>query len=284
MASKSFAYSKGSFFISRRGLIFINLLALIFLGTVSVADAQTQKPDTAINAALNSPDVQITNVTNRGIVGDDTTLVIRVAWNAQARLHTEILGFNAFIEVEYADGSKNSNSQSVDATARQADIRVLNKGANPLRKFTVSLNTQFKFLDSDFINLTEEFELNKTNGFSATKTSTPANRPSSEAFAISRVRAKFGDCAPAKHCFIIDWGTTPRPSLQLNQVNLTASITYNPGSQTRSANASATVSAHTATLTVDDLKTEFANIKLKLTTKVSATITTSQNTQVTGSF
>jgi hypothetical protein len=50
------------------------------------------------------------------------------------------------------------------------------------------------------------------------------------------------------------------------------------GAQTRNANA------RTATLTIDDLKTEIAKITVILTAKVSTTITTNKNTQLTGSF
>lgn len=263
-------------FIKHRPMISIKLMA-IFL--ISLASAGAQKRDLEAIATLGSVDVKITRVTNRGVVGDDATLLIRVEWSAQTQPSTDLLGFNASVEVEYADGSKNSNSQSVAASARQADIRVLNKAVAP-RKFNVVLRTDFKFLDANFINRTEEFDLNKANGFAAAPQS--SGRPSSEAFAISRVRAKFDSCAPAKNCFVIDWSVTPRPSVQLAQVNLQASVTY--GNQIRSGAASAQAVARTATLTVDDPKVKVDKITVRLISKVSATITTHKNTQLAGSF
>ncbi|HEY7544356.1 MAG TPA: hypothetical protein VID27_05720 [Blastocatellia bacterium] len=261
----------------------IKSLMIFCIIAVSAASAKAQKKDIEISTALGSPDVKITRVTNRGIVGDDATLVIRVEWSAQAQQTTTLLGFNASIEVEYADGSKNSRSQSVAASARQADLRVLNKGSNAPRKFAVVLRTEFKFLDANFINRTEEFDLSKSNGFSAAASS--ATRPAPEAFSISRVRRNAGGCAPAKDCFIIEWGTTPRPSVQLNQVSLNANITYNPGNHTRSAQTNAQATARTTTLAVEELKlVELIGIKVKLTSRVSAFISTSKNTQLAGSF
>jgi hypothetical protein len=269
----------------RRSLIAIQLLALYLMVAVAAANAQAQKKDIEINPALGSPEVQITKVTNRGIVGDDATLVIRVEWSARARQTIEFLSFIASVEVEYADGSKNSsNAQSVGATARQADLRVLNKGANAPRKFTARLTTQFNFLDLNFINTTEEFTLNQSNGFQAAPPASGTPRPSGEAFAISRVQAKFTDCAPAKHCFIIDWGITPRASVQLGQVNLNGEITYHPGTQIHNAVASANATARTATLLIEEPKGKFDSVKIRLTAKVAATLTLNKTTQLSGSF
>lgn len=282
MTGKAFRTAYTFAFIRHTGFISIKLLTLFFILTLSALIVQAQKKDIETSVAFGSPDVKITRVTNRGVVGDDATLVIRVEWSAQAPQISTLLGFNASVEVEYADGSKNSNSQSVTASARQADLRILNKGANSLRRFTARLRTDFKFLDTSFINRTEEFDLGKANGFDASSASD--TRPAPEAFAISRVRAKFDGCSPAKNCFIIDWGVTPRPSVQLVEVSLQASVTYLPGNQTRSGAATAQATARTATLTVDDPKGKFESIKVRLTSKVSATISTHKNTQLTGSF
>lgn len=282
----AFSRARNFTFMKPKNLIAIQLLTLFFIVAVSAASAQSAKKDIDISPALGPSIATITKVTNRGTVGDDTTLVIKVEWTTQTLPNHEFLEFAASVEVEYADGSKNnSNSQSVGATARLANLRVLDKGTNVPRKFTARLTTRFNFLDANFINRTDEFVLNTANSFDTANNASPApaSRPSSEAFGISRVRAKFDGCAPVKHCFIIDWGTTPRPSLQLNQVSLSASITYLPN-QTRSDAASANASARTATLKVDDPKVKFNVIKVNLTTKVSATITTSKNTQLTGSF
>ena len=79
------------------------------------------------------------------------------------------------VEVEYADGSKNSNSGSVTASARQADLRVLNKPGTQPRKFTARVVTDFKFPDANFATQTEEFVLIKMNGFESTGPATSPN-------------------------------------------------------------------------------------------------------------
>src|SRR5688572_25264973 len=68
-------------------------------------------------------ETRITKVTNRAVVGDDATLVIRVEWTTTSSPLARVLGFNAFVEVEYQDGTTNSNSNTVAADVRQADLR-----------------------------------------------------------------------------------------------------------------------------------------------------------------
>jgi hypothetical protein len=261
-------------------------VALVFLIASSPASAQAQKqdPDLERLSTIGVPDVRITRVTNRGVATDDSVQSIRVEWNAEARQITTFLGFTASVEVEYADGSKNSNSRSVEARARHADIGVPNKGGNAPRRFIARLRTEFKVFHSLFINVTEEFDLNKANGFNADKNVEFSPGHSSEPFAISRVRLTVSNCASGKHCFIVNWGTAPpRPGLQLVEVSLNAVMTYN-NNEARSAALSASPSARTATLVCDETKAGFTGVKFKLTTKVSANVSNITHTQLSGSF
>lgn len=264
------------------------LPAIFFLIAVASTGAQAQKQDPNLErlSTVGAPDVRITSVTNRGVATDDSVLSIRVAWSAEARQITTFLGFEAFVEVEYADGSKNSKSRSVGASVRQADIGVPNKGSNLPRRFTARVVTEFKVLHSNFIDQTAEFDLNKTNGFNAILTDASFSpRPPSEVFIINRVRRTVENCAQGKHCYIINWSTTPRPGIQAGEVGFNAQITYiNPTNEIRSASGSAPVGARTITLICDQPKENTNNLKVKLTSKVSAHVFSKQNTQLTGSF
>lgn len=66
-------------------------LALLFHLIGRSASAEPQKKEADINA----PFVRISGVTNRGIVGDDATLVIRVEWTSQTAQGVTLLGFTA---------------------------------------------------------------------------------------------------------------------------------------------------------------------------------------------
>ncbi len=263
-------------------------LAFLFLIAVSSASAQAQKQDPSLErpSTVGAPDVRITSVTNRGVATDDSVLSIRVSWSAEARQITTFLGFEAFVEVEYADGSKGSGSRNVGASVRQADIGVPNKGSNLPRRFTARVVTEFKVLHSNFIDQTAEFDLNKTNGFNAILTDASFSpRPPSEVFIINRVRRIVENCAQGKHCFIINWSTTPRPSIQPGDVSLNAQITYiNPTNEIRSASGSVPVGARTITLTCNQPKEQTNNIKVKLTSRVSVNVFSKQNTGLTGNF
>jgi hypothetical protein len=264
------------------------LLHIALLLALSSASAlpQKQTPDLERLSTIGVPDVRITAVTNRGIATDDAFLAIRVEWSAEARQITTFLGFEAFVEVEYADGSKNSSSRSVDARTRQADIRVPNKGSNLPRRFTARVLTEFKVLHLNFIDRTEEFDLNKANGFNVILTNPSFSpKPPTEVFIINRVRRSVENCAQGKHCYIINWSTAPRPGIQANEVSFNAQITYiNPTNEIRSASGIAPVSARTITLICDQPKEQTNNLKVRLTSRVSANVFSKQNTQLTGSF
>ncbi|MEW6208273.1 MAG: hypothetical protein AB1631_07890 [Acidobacteriota bacterium] len=258
----------------------------IFFLVAAAPGAQAQKDADLTKPAIGAPDVRITAVTNRGVATDDSVLSIRVAWSAEARQITTLLGFEAFVEVEYTDGSKSSGSRSVGASVRQADIGVPNKGSNLPRRFTARVVTEFKVLHPNFIDQTIEFDLNKANGFNAILTDASFSpRPSSEVFSVSRVRLNSGGCPSGKHCFIINWSATPRPGIQLGDVSFNAQINYiNQTNETRGASASAPVSARTVTMTCNQPKEKSSGVRVKLTSRVSAHVFSKQNTALTGSF
>jgi hypothetical protein len=262
-------------------------LALLFVIAACSPTAQAQKKDIDLaRPALGSLDVRITRVTNRGIVGDDSTLVIRVEWSAEARQIIEFVGFNAFVEVEYTDGSKNSNSQSVGASARQADLRVLNKGSNQPRKFTARVRTDFNFADANFRTQTEEFTLSKANGFESAGPASTTPRPS-DAVSIGKVKARFDGCGANNHCFTVEWGVRPVASVTFTGFNVQGAITYVTGAGTvqRSASASAPANARSAQLVAQDLKlADLLKIVVKVTLRASATVRRNQATDLQGSF
>jgi hypothetical protein len=263
----------------------VALLSLI-AGSLTSAQAQKKTDIDLARLAPTSPDVRIIKVANRAIVGDDATIVIRVEWSAEARQVTEIVGFIASVEVEYADGSKNNNSQSVGASSRQADLRVLNKGSNQPRKFIARVTTDFKFTDANFATQTEEFTLSKANGFESTGPASPNTRPTG-AFGLSRVRAKFTGCGANNHCFTIEWGAGPIASVTFNQFSIQGAITYVTGgsSPQRSASATSPGNARSAQLVIQDVKiSDLLKIVVKATVKASATIRKNQTTQLQGSF
>ena len=267
-----------------------NLLKLVLLFVLigCSAGAQPQKKEADISSPLSSPVVRITGVTNRGIVGDDATLVMRVEWTGQTPPGVTFVGFAASVEVEYADGSKNTGSASVGALGRQADIRVLNKGSNAPRKFNARLETSFKFFDANFATRTADFDLSKANGFASVGSAASANtRPGGDALTIARVRAQFDGCGAAKDCVTIDWGAGPLPSVTFNQFSIQGEITYvtNEGDVPRSASASTPGNVHSAQLAINEVAiAKVARIVVKATIKASATVQKNQTTELQGSF
>src|SRR5438445_11450464 len=82
-------------------------LAASLIATALLSAAQAQKPQIeSLQSPSAAPNVQISQVKNLGIQGDDATLVIEVSWTATAPQTTHINGFQMLIEVEYADRSK----------------------------------------------------------------------------------------------------------------------------------------------------------------------------------
>jgi hypothetical protein len=252
------------------------ILGLLCLAAADSTSAQVQKTETA--SRLSTP-ARITRVTNRGIVGDDATLVIRVEWSLQTLTPVTPLGFIGSVEVEYADGSKNTGSASVGASARQADIRVLNKGLNDPRKFKAKLETSFSFFDPNFATRTAEFNLSKSAA-----SSPPNTRPGGDALTISRVRAEPGGCG-GQDCFTVEWAVGEQRSFTFEQFNIQAEISY-VGAVTTNRNASATASAsaRSAQLRVDNPKSGFVKIVARITIKASANVQQRQTTESTGSF
>ena len=129
------------------------------------AQSPVQNPGTGVNAG--PPDTRITRVTNRAVVGDDATLVIRLEWTTSIPGLTQLLGFTASVEVEYADGSLNSDSKTVGAAARLADLRVLNKGANTPKRFKAKVETRFNSIALTPFSFAAEFDLNNANNFTS---------------------------------------------------------------------------------------------------------------------
>jgi len=244
----------------------------------SATSAQVRKTDTEISSRFGSP-ARITRVTNRGVVGDDATLVIRVEWSLETLRPVTPLGFTGSVEVEYADGSKNTGSASVGASARQADIRVLNKGSNAPRKFKAKLETTFSFFDPNFATRNAEFDLSKS-----APSSPPNTRPGGDALTISRVVAQPGGCA-GQDCFTVEWAVGEQRGFTFEQFGIQAEISY-VGAVTTNRNASATASAsaRSAQLRVDNPKSGFIKIVARVTIKASATVQQRQSADLAGSF
>ncbi len=267
-------------------LILAGAAALLMNGTVDRVSARPpQKEVDSAAVAAAAPNVRISRVSNQGVIGDDATIVIRVEWTAQSpRPTTQILEFFASVEVEYADGSKNTGSANVPGSARQADLRVLNKGSNQPRTFKAVVESSFKFLDPNFATRTAAFTLNKSNGFGSAGPSSPPTRPTGDALTIARVRADLNGCG-AKDCFTVEWAVGQPRSFTFEQFSIQAEITYNGSLTTnRIALATATGAAVSALLTADKPKVEFLNIVARVTIKGSATVQKRQTTRLAGDF
>jgi len=142
----------------------------------SIGAAPTQKPEIErLQSPTGAPNVQISQVRNVGIQGDDATLVIEVSWTAAAPQTTHINGFQMLIEVEYADGSKNKTAPA-NATPPRTLLRVLNKGSNLPKRFTITVVSEFTAPSTTPFSVTEEFDLSKGNAFDAHGSSSPQSR------------------------------------------------------------------------------------------------------------
>jgi hypothetical protein len=251
------------------------ILGLLCLLAADSTAAQVRKTETA--SRFSSP-ARITRVTNRGIVGDDATLVIRVEWSLETVRPVTPLGFIGSVEVEYADGSKNTGSASVGASARQADIRVLNKGLNDPGRFKAKVETTFSFFDSNFATRTAEFDLGKSAA-----TSSPDTRPGGDALTISRVRAEPGGCG-GKDCFTVEWAVGQERGFSFEQFIVQGEFSYVGAATTnRNASASAAASARSVRLQVDNPKSGFVKIVARVTIKASRMFSR-QTAELAGSF
>src|SRR5260221_3227943 len=119
------------------------VLTVVWILSAAIGTARAQKPEIErLQSPAGGPNVQIAQVRNLGIQGDDATLVIEVSWTATAPQATHINGFRMLIEVEYADRSKDKTAPA-NATAPRTLLRVLNKGTNLPKRFTITVVSEF---------------------------------------------------------------------------------------------------------------------------------------------
>jgi hypothetical protein len=246
------------------------------------AQSPVQNPGTDLNTG--PPDTRITRVTNRAVVGDDATLMIRVEWTTSIPRLTQVLGFTASVEVEYADGSTNSDDKTVNAAARLADLRVLNKGANTPKRFKARVETSFNSIALTPFPFAAEFDLSTANNFTS-----PPRRTSRELVDIRGVALKNQGCAAGKDCFTIGWAVNPQPDVSsTNQFKVEGTFTYNlQGSPPLVRTASTTVgsSAREARLVVDQgLGGRTSNIHVKVTVTAMTQASSRVSSQSAGLF
>src|SRR2546430_7357046 len=155
-----------------------SILAVGLILSAAIGRAQAQKPEIDV-ARLQSPsaapNVQISQVKNLGIQGDDATLVIEVSWTATAPQTTHINGFQMLIEVEYADRSKDKTAPA-NATPPRTLLRVLNKGSNLPKRFTITVVSEFSAPSATPLSATEEFDLSQGNASDGHNSSSAQSR------------------------------------------------------------------------------------------------------------
>ncbi len=267
-----------------------SILAVGLIMSAAVGQAQAQKPEIErLQSPAGAPNVQIAQVRNLGIQGDDATLVIEVSWTATAPQTTHINGFQMLIEVEYADRSKNKTAPA-NATPPRTLLRVLNKGSNLPKRFTITVVSEFTAPSSTPFSVTEEFDLSKGNAFDAHGSSSPQSR--GQFLNIAEVKKQTLGCTPNENCFEVSWGVASNvPGIAaVNKFNIEAEFTYKFGQSAGVIrNQSANVddgSKRQATLKVTDVPsgTGDLSIHVKATVKAFVTIATTKTFVKDGSF
>lgn len=266
------------------------VVTVVWIVSASTGAGRTQKPEIeSLQSPSAAPSVQISQVRNLGIQGDDATLVIEVSWTAAAPQTTHINGFQMLIEVEYADGSKNKTAPA-NATPPRTLLRVLNKGSNLPRRFTITVVSNFTAPSTTPFSVTQEFDLNKGNAFDAHESSSPQSR--GQFLNIAEVKKLVLGCAPNENCFEVSWGVASNvPGIAaVNRFNVAAEFIYKFGQSAGVIrNQSANVddgSKRQATLKVTDVPsgTGDLSIHVKATVKAFVTVATTKTTVKEGSF
>ena len=268
------------------------ILAIGFIVSAASGQAQAQKTEidlTRLQTPGSAPSVQISEVKNLGVQGDDATLVIQVKWTATAPQPTHIDGFQMLIEVEYADGSKDKTTPAA-ATPGQTRLRVLNKGGNLPKRFTVTVVSEFTAPSSSPISVTGEFDLSKGNGFDSHGNSSPQSR--GPFLSISEVKKQLLGCSASQDCFDVFWGVSSnQPGIAgVNKFNVDAEFTYRFGQSAGVVrNQSASLddgSKRQATLKVSGVPTGTGDLSIhvKATVKALVTVATTNTTVKNGSF
>src|SRR5947209_4905047 len=179
-------------------------LAASLITTALLSSGQAQKPQVeSLQSPSAAPNVQIGQARNLGIQGDDATLVVEVSWTATAPQATHINGFQMLIEVEYADRSKDKTTPT-NATPPRTLLRVLNKGSNLPKRFTVTVVSEFTAPSTTPFSVTEEFDLSKGNAFDGHGSSSPQSR--GQFLNIAEVKKQLPGCSPNDNCFEVSWG------------------------------------------------------------------------------
>jgi hypothetical protein len=266
------------------------ILAVGLIMSAAVGQAQAQKPEIErLQSPAGAPNVQISQVRNAGIQGDDATLVIEVSWTATAPQTTHINGFQMLIEVEYADGSKNKTAPA-NATPPRTLLRVLNKGANNPKRFTITVVSEFTAPSTTPLSATEEFDLSKGNAFDGHASSSAQSR--GQFLNIAEVKKQTLGCTPSDNCFEVSWGVASNvPGIAaVNKFNVEGEFTYKFGQSAGVVrNQSANVddgSKREVTLKVTDVPsgTGDLSIHVKATVKAFVTLATTKTTVKDGSF
>jgi hypothetical protein len=266
------------------------ILAVGLIMSAAVGQAQAQKREVErLQSPAGAPNVQIAQVRNLGIQGDDATLVIEVSWTATAPQTTHINGFQMLIEVEYADRSKDKTAPA-NATAPRTLLRVLNKGSNLPKRFTITVVSEFTAPSTTPFSATEEFDLSKGNAFDGHSSSSPQSR--GQFLNIAEVKKQIPGCTPNENCFAVVWGVASNvPGIAAaNKFNVEAEFTYKFGQSAGVVrNQSANVddgSKRQATLKVTDIPSGIGDLSIhvKATVKALVTIATTKTTVKDGSF
>jgi hypothetical protein len=266
------------------------VLTVVWVASALTGTGQAQKPQIeTLQSPAGAPNVQISQVRNVGIQGDDATLVIEVSWTATAPQATHINGFQMLIEVEYADGSKNKTAPA-NATPPRTLLRVLNKGANNPKRFTITVVSEFTAPSTTPFSATEEFDLSKGNAFDAHGSSSAQSR--GQFLNIAEVKKQTLGCTPNDNCFDVVWGVASNvPGIAaVNKFNVEGEFTYKVGQSAGVVrNQSANVddgSKREVTLKVTDVPsgTGDLSIHVKATVKAFVTVATTNTTVKEGSF
>jgi len=268
-------------------LAFILAVGLILSAAIGTARAQKSEIE-HLQSPASAPNVQIAQVRNLGIQGDDATLVIEVSWTATAPQATHINGFQMLIEVEYADRSKDKTAPT-NATPPRTLLRVLNKGSNLPKRFTITVVSEFTAPSTTPFSVTEEFDLSKGNGFDGHGSPSPQSR--GQFLNIAEVKKQLPGCSPNDNCFEVSWGVASNvPGITaVNRFNIEAEFTYKFGQSagvTRNLSDNFDGSKRQATLKVTDVPNGIGDLSIhvKATAKAFVTVATTKTTVKEGSF
>lgn len=174
------------------------------------------------------PRVQLTRVTALGAAGDPTKLEFEMSWVAAVPALTTLDGFDAGLEVQFSNGSKQQAMLSVNSASRMARFRLPKPPSGVVAKrFWAQLTVRFTTAAQAPLTVSRNFHFPMRGRQPATGTAPgPVTTEILDAKLINQ------GCAEGDDCFDLKWAVNVNKShYSISRFDLKIDIAYQNGVQ-----------------------------------------------------